>query len=606
VAGGATDARGALGVDRGDAASGGHGAPDSGLRSWQRRALAEMERWGQGPFLLAAAPGAGKTRPALEFARRELARGAIDGVLVVCPTAPLTRQWARAASELGVELAPDASSPRRPRGFHGVAVTYARIAKAPVRWRQATGPRTLVIADEAHHLGEDLAWGETFGRAFGACRRWLLLSGTPFRSDATPIPGVRYDAAGLAEPDVSYGYAEAVLDGICRPVCFVAYDGTLSWRSGDQVIESSFETVLSAREAGRRYRTAISTELPDGLPRILAEADARLRTLRREGHGDAGGLVIAADSSHARRIAALLREATGRAPVVVLHAEPRAAAKLSAFTHSRDPWIVAVNMVSEGVDIPRLRVGVYATAAKTPLVFRQIVGRFVRTIQGRPVEPSWLYIPADTVLRDHAASIEGELRRAARPRDESGDGLEFDRADRAASERSEAPAFVPLSADVAPQLTLFGPAPGGGPPPAAWPTVTTAHDAWPPATAAESSWPPATAAERSWPPAADSDWPPAAAVADNGWPPAEVAAAPTEVAAAPAGVAIAPAFERRESLRRERHRLVSELARRDGMSHREANAWLNRKLGIRSVEQATIQELERSVELLVGKLTRQR
>jgi hypothetical protein len=83
---------------------------------------------------------------------------------------------------------------------------------------------------------------------------------------------------------VSYSYAEAVADRICRPVCFVAYDGTLSWRSGEDVIESSFETVLSTREASRRYRTAISTELPDGLPRILREADAKLREIRAGGH----------------------------------------------------------------------------------------------------------------------------------------------------------------------------------------------------------------------------------------------------------------------------------------------------------------------------------
>ncbi len=241
-----------------------------------------------------------------------------------------------------------------------------------------------MIADEAHHLGEELAWGEGFAKALGHAPRWLLLSGTPFRSDATPIPGVRYDAEGLAEPDVSYTYADSVREGICRPVCFVAYDGTLSWRSGDAVIESSFETVLSTREAGRRYRTAISTELPDGLPRILREADAKLRAAARHGHRDAGGLVIAADSSHARRIAACCVRRPGTRRLVVLHTEPRAAAKLAAFTHSREPWIVAVNMVSEGVDIPRLRVGVYATAAKTPLVFRQIVGRFVRTIPGRP------------------------------------------------------------------------------------------------------------------------------------------------------------------------------------------------------------------------------
>src|SRR6185312_6338586 len=227
--------------------------------------------------------------------------------------------------------------------------------------------------------------------------------GTPFRSDATPIPGVRYDDDGLAVPDVSYTYAQAVADGICRPVAFVTFDGTLSWRSGEDVIESSFETVLTSREASRRYRTAISTELPDGLPRILREADAKLRALRGSGHRDAGALAVAADATHARAIAKLIRETTGRPPVVVLHTDSGAARKLAQFRGSTEPWIVAVNMVSEGVDIPRLRVGVYATAAKTPLIFRQIIGRFVRTVQGRPAgEHSWVYLPGDPVLRVHA------------------------------------------------------------------------------------------------------------------------------------------------------------------------------------------------------------
>jgi superfamily II DNA or RNA helicase len=531
-------------------------APAS-LRAWQRRALAEMAGWETGPFLISAAPGAGKTRPALELAQRELASGAVSAIVVACPTVPLTRQWARAADQLGIDLAPDADSPRTPAGFHGVAVTYARIAKAPARWRRASARRTLVIADEAHHLGEELAWGEGFTAAFAGSARWLLLSGTPFRSDATPIPGVRYDADGLAEPDVSYAYADAVRDGVCRPVAFVAYDGTLSWRSGDDVIESSFETVLSTREASRRYRTAISTELPDGLPRILREADTKLRAVRNAGHADAGGLVIAADSSHARRIAALLREVTGRVPLVVLHAEPRAAEKLATFTHARDPWVVAVNMVSEGVDIPRLRVGVYATAAKTPLVFRQIVGRFVRTISGRPVEPSWLFIPADPVLRDHAASVEHELRHARSARDGTGEGFEFEleREERPETEPGVAAAFVPLSADVAPQLTLFGPASRPGPIPQAVPV----------------------------PAAASSNHDPLVG-----------------------GTRETPAFERRALLRDERHRLVSELTRQRGTNHREVNAWLNHKLGVPSVEQATIEDLERSVELLIGRLARRR
>ena len=544
----------------------------SALRSWQHHALAEMARWRDGPFLLSAAPGAGKTRPALELAREQLVAGTASAVVVACPTAPLTQQWARAADALGLNLAPDADSPKPPAGFHGIAVTYARIAKAPGRWGRTLPRRTLVIADEAHHLGEELSWGVGFAKAFAASARWLLLSGTPFRSDATPIPGVSYDAGGMAEPDVSYSYAEAVADGICRPVCFVAYDGTLSWRSGDDVIESSFETVLSTREASRRYRTAISTELPDGLQRILREADAKLHEIRRHGHRDAGGLVIAADSEHARRIAALLREVTGRVPLIVLHAEPRAAAKLAAFTNSTDPWIVAVNMVSEGVDIPRLRVGVYATAAKTPLIFRQIVGRFVRTLPGRPVEPSWLYIPADNILRDHAATIEQELRRASRRPGEDEGGLdELDRAQRRETERGNTPEFVPLSADVAPQMTLFGsPAPAPSPAAARWATA------------------PASATPAYGTPAYGTP-------ADDAEPPPETEE-PREI----------PAFERRAMLRDERHRLVSEVRRRDGSSHREINAWLNRKLGIGSVDQATLTDLERSVELLVGKLSGKR
>ena len=516
------------------------------LRAWQRHALDRLADWQTGPFLISAAPGAGKTRPALELAAGLLAQRLTGRIVVLCPTTPLTRQWAAAAAALGVQLQPDAQSPVPPRDFHGVAVTYARVAGDPAAWAAKVGADTLVVIDEAHHLGEDLAWGQGFRRAFAPAERWLLLSGTPFRSDATPIPGVSYDADGVVIPDVSYTYAEAVAEGICRPVAFVTFDGSLSWRSGEDVIESSFETVLTGREASRRYRTAISTELPDGLPRILKEADAKLRALRADGHRDAGALAVAADAIHARQIAKLLHEATGRTPVVVLHTEANAARKLADFRSSREPWIVAVNMVSEGVDIPRLRVGVYATAAKTPLIFRQIVGRFVRTTPGMAPEPSWLYLPADQTLRSHAAEVEGELRYALR-REDPDEGLE-EPPERRAGEPLPAADFVPLSAEFAAQMTLFGA-------PAAAATTTT-HS-------------------------------PAVAVPE------------------PEPVPMA-AFEQRAELRRERSRLVGELHRRDGRSHREINAWLNRTVGLQRVDEATIQQLERSVQALVKELTRAR
>ncbi|MHB1809318.1 MAG: DEAD/DEAH box helicase, partial [Solirubrobacteraceae bacterium] len=535
------------------------------LRSWQREALARLARWESGPFLLSAAPGAGKTRPALELAKELLRRRQADRALVLCPTAPLTRQWAAAAAELGLQLQPDAPSPRPPHDFDGVCVTYARVASDARAW-SGVSASTLVIADEAHHLGEELSWGACFADAFSRAKRWLLLSGTPFRSDATPIPGVSYDADGLAEPDYSYDYDAAVRDGVCRPVAFVTFDGSLSWRSGEDVVESSFETVLTAREASRRYRTALSTKLPEGLPRILSEANERLMGLREREHREAGGLVVAADTSHARAIAKLLRETTGRAPAVVLHTDGGAAATLAAFRSSREPWIVAVNMVSEGVDIPRLRVGVYASAAKTPLIFRQIVGRFVRTLPGRAVEPSWLYLPADPVLRRHASEIQSELRTALRPRGEGEEELLEERREGRESERSETADFVPLSAEFAPQLTLFGPRA---------PAMATATQE----TSAEGAFAAVSGGRAR-----------EAAVEAKGDAGEEGAG---EDARGQRGGRLA-AYERREHLRRQRSRLVGELQRRGGMSHREVNWWLNRAVGLTRVEQATIAQLERS------------
>ncbi|HVW17437.1 MAG TPA: helicase-related protein, partial [Solirubrobacteraceae bacterium] len=455
-------------------------------------------------------------------------------------------QWASAAAALGVQLAPDAPDLRPPRDFHGVAVTYARVVGAPAAFARACTPRTLVVADEVHHLGDDLAWGEGFEAAFAAAGRHLLLSGTPFRSDAAAIPGVRYDGSGTAVPDFTYGYDDAVRDGICRPVTFVGFDGTLRWRSGDDVLEAGFGEALGGREASRRYRTAISTELENGLPRILREAHARLTHLRREGgHRDAAGLVVAADGEHAARVAKVLRDVSGEAPTVVVHTDARAHERLEAFRAGTARWIVAVNMVSEGVDIPRLRVGVYATAAKTALIFRQIVGRFVRVIPGRPVERSWLYLPGDPVLQAHAADVERELLHVLRaPAD---DGLLDEPRERRETERSEAPDFVPLAADVAPQLALFGPPAGAAPAPR---------------------------------------------VAD-GW-----AGPPPVPGAAPA----VSNHERRRRLREDRRRLVADLGRRDGRPHAEINAWLNRETGVARVQDATIDQLQSSIDLLFGAL----
>ena len=95
---------------------------------------------------------------------------------------------------------------------------------------------------------------------------------------------------------------------------------------------------------------------------------------------------------------------------VVVSDDPRASGKIAEFAANDRPWLVAVRMVSEGVDIPRLRVGVYATTTSTELFFRQAVGRFVRWQAGRASRKAYVYVPDDPRLRHHAFRI-AEARR---------------------------------------------------------------------------------------------------------------------------------------------------------------------------------------------------
>jgi superfamily II DNA or RNA helicase len=545
-----------------------------GLRVWQQEVLEKMSAWERGVFLIAAAPGAGKTRPALEQAVRMLYARQADRIALICPTAPLTRQWAEAAARLGVHLAPDAPELTPPAGFHGVAVTYARVAQSAQRFAQQCTESTIVIADEAHHLGEELAWGKGFDLAFGRARQWLLLSGTPFRSDASAIPGVEYDSDGVTQPDYAYGYADAVRDGVCRPVSFIPFDGTMSWQSGDDTVEASFADAIASDQRARRYRTAISTDLEGALPKILREADLRLAQLRADSHPEAGGLVVAADGEHARKIAATLHRITGTPPVVVMHTDQAAHRKLEAFTHSSDPWIVAVNMVSEGVDIPRLRVGVYATAAKTAMIFRQIVGRFVRTIPNRPVEGSWLYIPAEPTLRAHAGEIAKELVPFLRRKEDA----DPDAPEQLLDEPSQKPEdelglvaeFKALNADMAAeaQLDLFGgatPLKPQGSAPAGMSGGTTTGTPIQPVGAG-----------------------PGGHAFDGAAGSGVGAFAATEV----------PLWQQRQRLRETRHRLVGELGRTRRATQREVNAWVNKTVGITRVQDATVEQLESSIDLI--------
>lgn len=386
-------------------------APGS-LRGWQRRALVKYLAAKPRDFLAVATPGAGKTTFALRIVAELMAEGTVETVTIVVPTEHLKNQWAQAAARVGIALDPKFSNSNSQTSddYHGVVVTYAQVASHPTRHRVRTENRkTLVVFDEIHHGGDAKTWGDAIREAFDDATRRLALTGTPFRSDDSAIPFVTYeqDRAGFrqSQADHTYGYSEALADGVVRPVLFMAYSGEARWRdSAGEEHAARLGEPLTAEQTARAWKTALN---PAGewMPAVIAAADTRLRGLR-EHVPDAGGMIIASDQTTARAYAELLQKITGEAPAVVLSDDKRSSERIASFAEGTSRWLVAVRMVSEGVDVPRLAVGVYATSASTPLFFAQAIGRFVRSRQ--PGETACIFLPSVPNLLLLASEMEAQ------------------------------------------------------------------------------------------------------------------------------------------------------------------------------------------------------
>jgi superfamily II DNA or RNA helicase len=530
------------------------------LRAWQEEATAAVRAHSGASFLASATPAAGKTTFGLHIAHRMLSAEFVSRVVVAGPTTHICRQWAADAGRYGIDLEPNRPNSDGPESadFHGVAVTYQTIAAGPDTHRLAAARRpTLLIADEPHHMGDQAAWGLRARRAFDGARFRLLLSGTPFRSDNSAIPWVTYDEDGLSRADYVYGYPQALVDRVCRPITFLPYDGEMEWVSDGRLRSADFDLALPAVEAARRLRTALSPE-GEWMGEVLRDGDARLSEVRADGHPDAGGLVIASDQDHARAIAARLESVAGERPELVMSDEPGASRRIADFASSDRRWLVSVLMVSEGVDIPRLRVGVYATAARTELFFRQVVGRFIRTTPEPRRQMSYLLMPADPRLKALAHEIELERRHALdlAPAPEEEESEELDDSD---PERGEGGGFAVLSSGDAELDEAI--------------MSETALQLFP---------------------------------TDDPKPEAKKAAvlARLEGASEDLEPERESAYATRERLRDERRRLVADVARRTNKSHREIQARINRATRARSVASATIDQLERGNAMLRRELWR--
>jgi len=552
------------------------------LRVWQREALAKLAVHPRPDFLAVATPGAGKTTFALAAVRRALIAQQARRCVVVVPTQHLKLQWAIAAERFDIHLDPEWSSGdgTLPSDVHGVAVTYQQVAAGPDALRRLVR-QAFVVLDEIHHAADARAWGDAVRHAFERAPLRLCLSGTPFRSDQSAIPFVRYEG-DEAEADYEYGYGEALRDRrVVRPVYFPRINGHMEWSSPDgQTYSASFEDALGRTLASQRLRTALDVE-GEWLPAVLTKAHRQVMHLRQR-DPRAAGMVIAMDQDHAHGVARILRDRLGVKATVAVSDDPEASRKIAAFTDGSEPWIVAVRMVSEGVDIPRLAVGVFATNTMTDLFFRQAVGRLVRVSGQSRQQRAYMFIPDDARLRGFAFGIAEQRRHSLKKKERDGDDDLFDEVDDEARERAD-------------QLSLFAaisavPLDEAGQPLDEHAVVDASDDATEAAAGGDAEAIPGLVADQA-PDGANAE---KSGVAFELTPFFEAPVPTPEPETVPEA---RPSRRSRKRELRDRNSIcVRSLVHRTRLPHADVNAELNRRVGIKRITEATAEQLERRLE----------
>ena len=218
--------------------AGGHlGAWRLPLRGWQRAAFEGWDAQRPADALIVATPGSGKTRFAGRVAHALLRDAAAGRIVVVVPREHLKAQVARAMLAGGILLDHRFANAhaRLARDVHGAVVTYQQVCAAPRLYRQLCRDEAggvAVLLDELHHAGDDATWGKSLRDAFAPAAYRIALSGTPFRSDGTAIPFVRYER-GTSVADYAYDYAAALRDGVCRALVFALQGGEAEWIARD-------------------------------------------------------------------------------------------------------------------------------------------------------------------------------------------------------------------------------------------------------------------------------------------------------------------------------------------------------------------------------------
>lgn len=419
------------------------------LRRWQEKAkelVVERYRTGADTAMIAACPGAGKTTFSISLVQDPEFASESDVTVVVVPSRALKRQWRKAFDRVGIGAKDDISNdvlerraayteelmfdPEKPVQVF----TYSQISSNPEIFRiLCARHKVIAIFDEVHHADDDAKFGNALVVAFEDAVFKLSLSGTPFNTKGGRLAFCDIvkttDDQGrdlnktLVDFEYSYGQALQATGAeqdpfVVRPVQFVRWNGVAKWKSIDTV--TGQETEHSSTGARKSDPLSPMVEMDGDYPKKMIDAALQKLADIRQSHSKAGMLITAMSREHCEEIVQYLQSRGVRDVTAIMHDTPNASTEIERWEKSNERVLVAIKMISEGVDIKRLRVGVYLSNVLTQMFFIQFIGRFVRWDDSlTATQFASVFVPEHVTLIRYALEIE---RMVTEAEDQIGNG----------------------------------------------------------------------------------------------------------------------------------------------------------------------------------------
>lgn len=378
------------------------------LRKWQREAVLSIKStWAHEPnhrVLIAACPGSGKTIMACAVSVEKLKENVISLIVIVAPTVNIKQQWCDELTKIGIKAHDKADNEsmrfRRDRqerivdSFQAICVTYSQLSNDRELFVEiARSEAILLLSDEVHHADDSESFGIALEAVAEFARLKLSLSGTPFNSSGGALAMCPFeivmndngDPIRRAKPIYTYSYGQAVKDGACRPVEFIKMYGIGRSTYRSIATKENFQKIVDLAKENKTDSIGPLLD-PNGefLQAMLKEGLNTLHNIKSKDRR-AGMLVVAKNKEHGEQLVELLSDYCRANPdwrnytvMSVYNDTDKAHKRIADLRNDHTDIVVTVRMISEGVDVKRLRVGIYATDYRTRMFFNQFVGRFVR------------------------------------------------------------------------------------------------------------------------------------------------------------------------------------------------------------------------------------